>query len=312
MWKGIGRVAAIGAALLGSADALPPGWEKLDGCRLIAGRHSDGDSVEAAYRGRRYVFRLYFVDTVEKHPESRARRAGQAKYFNLKGEDAESQALQAAYAAAEFTARELQKPFTVYTRWEKVDSKADNPSLRAFITTADGHDLSERLVREGLAIIRSGRRSTADHPEGRFIDEILRDLRKAETEAHLAGRGAWAFSKLEAPSEGPPAEVVNASDRRSLLALAGRKARVKGRVSRIGALSDGRITFLNFTGNSREDFVAIVRAGSLPALKEHFPEGLEQALVGREIVVEGLVTLFHDTPQMEIEKPGQISFVSKP
>lgn len=311
MWKGIGRVAAIGVAFLGSADALTPGWEKLEGCRFVAGRHSDGDSVEAEYRGNPFLFRLYFVDTIEKHPESRARRAGQAKYFNLKGEEAESQALQAAYAAAEFTARELQKPFTVYTRWEKVDPKANNPSIRAFITTAAGRDLSDRLVREGLAIIRSGRRSTADHPEGRFLDEILRDLRKAETEAHLAGRGAWAFSKLDAPSEAPPTEIVDASDRRSLLALAGRKTRVKGRISRVGALSDGRITFLNFAGNTREDFVAIVRAGSQPGLKQRYPEGLEQALIGREVVLEGLVTLFHDTPQMEIEKPGQILSISE-
>jgi endonuclease YncB( thermonuclease family) len=312
MWKGIGRVAAIGAAFLSSADAHPPGWEKLEGCQLVEGRHNDGDSVEAEYRGQRHVFRLYFVDTIEKHPESRARRAGQAKYFDLKGEDAEVHALQTAYAAAAFTEKQLRKPFTVYTRWEKVDPKKNNPSLRAFITTANGRDLSMELVRHGLAIIRSGRRSTADHPEGPLIDETLRDLRQAETEAHLAGRGAWAFSKLDTKPETAPTATVAATNRKGLLALAGHRARVQGRISRIGALADGRITFLNFEGNAREDFVAIIRAGSLPVLRNHFPNGLEQALVGHEVIMEGLVTLFRDTPQMEIESPAQISIVPEP
>jgi hypothetical protein len=313
MWKGTGCVAAIGtAAVLCSACALTPGWEKLEGCRFVEGRHSDGDSVEAEYRGERHVFRLYFVDTMEKHPESRARRAGQAKYFHLTGDDADSRALQAASAAADFTKKRLHAPFTVYTRWEKVDPKKDNPSMRAFITTADGRDLSTELVREGLAIIRSGRRSTADHPEGPPIDETLRILREAETQARLAGRGAWAFSKIDVPKVDVPREPVAAVDRRRLLALAGHRARVRGRINRVGALPDGRITFLNFEGTARGDFVAIVRAGSLPALRERFPGGLAEALVGREVVVEGLVTLFRDTPQMEIAKPSQIEILPAP
>lgn len=311
MWKGMG-CAAVWFALLSSLPALPPGWEKLENCQFLEGSHSDGDSIEAEYGGRRHVFRLYFVDTIEKNPQSRSRRAGQAKYFDLKGDEAEARALQAAYAASDFTKEQLKKPFTVYTRWDKVDSRGDNPSLRAFITTADGHDLATRLVGEGLAIIRNGRRSVADHPAGATVDETLRDLRLAETGAHLAGRGAWASSRLDVPPETTPLEKIPAGDRKTLLALAGHKARVIGRVSRIGALPDGRITFINFEGNERQDFVAIVREGSLPALKKQFPDGLDQALNGREVTVEGLVTLFRDTPQIEIENPAQISVAPEP
>ncbi len=306
MWKGLGCM-VVWWALLPSLHALAPGWEKLENCRLVEGAHSDGDSIETEYHGQRYVFRLYFVDTIEKNPQSRSRRAGQAKYFALNGDATEAKALQAAYAASDFTKEQLKRPFAVYTRWEKVDSRGDNPSLRAFITTAEGKDLSTQLVGEGLAIIRSGRRSVADHPTGATVDETLRDLRRAETAAHLAGRGAWASSRVKTPPPPESAREVAAGDRKKLLSLAGHKARVTGRISRIGALPDGRITFLNFDGNQREDFVAIVREGSLPALKKHFPAGLEQALVGRDVIIEGLITLFRDTPQIEIEHPAQIS-----
>jgi DNA/RNA endonuclease YhcR with UshA esterase domain len=112
---------------------------------------------------------------------------------------------------------------------------------------------------------------------------------------------------MAVPSETVPVEKIPAGDRKTLLSLAGHKARVQGRVSRIGALPDGRITFINFEGNDREDFVAIVREGSLPALNKQFPDGLDQALTGREVTIEGLVTLFRSTPQIEIENPAQIA-----
>lgn len=312
MWKGLGCAAIWFAFLSSSLPAHDSGWEKLENCRFVEGGHSDGDSIEAEYRGQRYVFRLYFVDAIEKNPQSRSRRAGQAKYFDLKGEEAEAKALQAAYAASDFTRERLKKPFTVYTRWDKVDPRGDNPSLRAFVTTADGRDLSTQLVAEGLAIIRNGRRSVSDHPEGASVDEMLRDLRLAETGAHLAGRGAWVSSRRDIPAARARLEKVQAGDRKTLLSLAGHKARVQGRVSRIGSLPDGRITFINFEGNEREDFVAIVREGSLPALKKQFPDGLDQALTGREVTIEGLVTLFRDTPQIEIENPAQISVAPEP
>ena len=53
------------------------GWEKLTGCEYHEGSHSDGDSIEILRDGKRYIFRLYFVDCVERNPDSRARRAVQ-------------------------------------------------------------------------------------------------------------------------------------------------------------------------------------------------------------------------------------------
>jgi len=307
MRKGAGCVAAIGMALLCPAFALPPGWEKLEDCQLLEGTFSDGDSIEAEYGGKKYLFRLYFVDAVESFPKAKARRAGQAKYFGLTSTEADAQAVQIADAASEFTKAQLQKPFTVYTRWDKVNPKDANSSLRAFVTTSAGDDLSTKLVSEGLALVLSGSRSTTDHPEGKSVDATLRDLRRAETEAHIAGRGAWAFSKIATGTEIAPAATVPATDRKALLALAGHPARVQGRINRVTALLDGRITFLSFEGNGSEDFVAIIRAGSLGAVSQQYPYGLEQALVGKNVAIEGVVTLYRDTPQIEVESSGQIS-----
>ena len=56
---------------------------ETDGCEFHEGSHSDGDSVEMLRDGKQHIFRLYFVDCVERNPDSRARRAVQARYFGL-------------------------------------------------------------------------------------------------------------------------------------------------------------------------------------------------------------------------------------
>ena len=75
------------AALVSQAVLVAQGWDRLDGCEFFEGSHSDGDSVEVRRGGKHYVFRLYFVDCVEKNPASRARRAAQARYFGLKASE---------------------------------------------------------------------------------------------------------------------------------------------------------------------------------------------------------------------------------
>ena len=81
--------------------------------------------------GKRYIFRLYFVDCVERNPDSRARRAVQSRYFGLE-ETAETSGLRVAYLASAFTRAQLRDPFIVYTRWQPVDVDSGNPAIRAF------------------------------------------------------------------------------------------------------------------------------------------------------------------------------------
>lgn len=291
------------AVIVSQAVLWAQGWERLDRCEFHEGPHSDGDSVEVRRGGKRHVFRLYFVDCIEKNPASRVRRAVQARYFGMNGAS-ENVALRAAYLASGFTRRELDEPFTVYTRWQPVDPDGGNPAVRAFVETANGKDLSMLLVSEGLAIIRHGRRAVSDHPDGRTIEEFSSELRRAEREARAMKRGAWGLQGAAAGEVA--AGVIEATDRQALVASAGSRLRVCGRVSRVGTLP-GRMTFINFSGNREKGgFVGIVREKFRSRFSGRFPDGLGSGLTGKQVVLEGTLTLYRDIPQIELESPGQI------
>lgn len=305
-WLGLLLVSAL---LVGTVRSETVPWQRLDGCRLVDSPHNDGDSVEVDHEGTRHIFRLYFVDCFEKSPHSHKRRAEQAKYFGLQGDRVEEEAVQLAYEAARFTKDRLAAPFTVYTRNQKVDSRGKNPSLRAFVETAEGKDLGLLLVEAGLAIIREGK-AASDHPDGKNPSEMVGVLRVEETRARLAGRGGWAFAPGWKSAAVPPVNrEFAAEDRTGILAAAGHPARVRGRVSRMGALPDGRITFVNLDGTREDGFVGVIRADFLPAFQKHFPNGLETALLGQDVVLEGVITLYRDIPQIELQRPGQITLV---
>ena len=135
--------------------------------------------------------------------------------------------------------------------------------MRAFIETADGKDLSTLLVNEGLAIIRHGNTAVSDHPNGRSSGEISSDLIKAEVEARAHKRGAWGLAE-SSEDDGGQSELLEATDSEALVSRAGTRVKVRGRVARVGALPDGRMTFINFGGHGRDGFVGIVRARFLP------------------------------------------------
>jgi endonuclease YncB( thermonuclease family) len=281
-------------------------WQRLEGCEYFEGAYSDGDSIEVRRDGEHYVFRLYFVDCVEKNPASRARRRDQGRYFGLKA--SEGTPLRAAYLAKNFTKDKLRNPFTVYTRWQPVDPGGNNPAVRAFIETADGDDLATLLVREGLAIIRHGDSAVSDHPKGRSSPEISSALRRVEADAKTRQRGAWGLAG--AGRDDQQEAILRATDREALVARAGTRVRVRGRVSRVGALPDGRLTFINFSTNGREGFVAVVRASALPHFLKQFPKGLRSALVDKNVLVEGVITLYRGSPQIELESPAQLRIES--
>ena len=309
MWRWIGCVAALAFAGQAAHSAEPLPWRTLEGCRFVEAVANDGDSFCVDHAEQRTVYRLYFVDTFESDPGEGARRAGQARYFGMAGERADPQALALAAEAADVVRKKLAQPFTVVTRGDPADPRDPSTPVRAFVVTAGGEDLAEELVRRGLALIRGGKSSTAPHPDGRTVDQTLRDLRLAETEAHRAGRGAWAGSTLPESAPGRKEGVLAVTDRTALLARAGERVRVTGRVDRVATLPDGRITFLNFVNTDRGDFVAIVREGFLPAVAGGFPHGLAAGLVGRDVALSGVITVYRNAPQLEIEESGQIEIL---
>src|ERR1700754_498113 len=103
----------VWAALASQSALIAQRWERLDRCEFYEGSHSDGDSIEVRRSGKHHVFRLYFVDCLEKNPASRARRAAQAQYFGLNR--ASDAPMRAAYLAKNFTRDRLREPFTIYT-----------------------------------------------------------------------------------------------------------------------------------------------------------------------------------------------------
>ncbi len=211
------------------------------------------------------MFSACTLSTVWKRILPRALAGGpRGKYFGLKA--SEGTPLRAAYLAKNFTRDKLREPFTVYTRWQLVDPDGDNPAVRAFVETADGGDLATLLVSEGLAIIRHGDTAVSDHPNGRGSGEISADLRKAEAEARAHKRGAWGLLAASESDQQP--EILMATDREALVSRAGTRVKVRGRVSRVGALPDGRMTFINLSAKAREGFVGGYQRERSPALSE--------------------------------------------
>ena len=301
------KLFAVCALFLTSQALLPArSWEVLEECEYSEGAHSDGDSIEVRRRGKHHVFRLYFVDCLEKNPASGARRRAQARYFGLKG--SEGAALRAAYLAKNFTKSKLTQPFTVYTRWQPVEVGGDNPAVRAFLKTADGEDLSRLLVLEGLAIIRHGDTAISDHPNGTRKNEISWALKEAEMEAQRNKRGAWGLANSS--KEVAAKDVLMAADREALVSRAGTRAKVRGRVSRIGELRNGRLTFINFRGNARDGFVGIVGVSARSRFSKQFPQGLHKALVEKDVVLDGVITLYRGSPQIELQSPTQLHIES--
>jgi endonuclease YncB( thermonuclease family) len=168
------------------AEAQP--FQKVEQCKMKADRWNDGDSfhVITGDANREIVARLYFVDTPEAETSYRDRLDEQAAYFGITRE----QATTIAHEATAFTAKRLAAPFTVWTRWRSALGRSALGRVYAIIVTADGRDLNELLVENGLARIYGTRTVLYD---GRDSRAYLAKLAELEAKAKLFKRGAWRF-----------------------------------------------------------------------------------------------------------------------
>ena len=173
--------------LVAIAQTAPPAqpFQRLDGCLYKSDRWNDGDSFHVLLQDQKEViFRLYFVDTPEEERVYADRIAEQAAYFGISADAV----LEVGHEASEFTKRTLAKPFTTYTRWRRALGRSAIWRYYAIVVTADGQDLNELLVSEGLARIYGTRTPL---PDGRDSREYLAYLHELENEARAAKRGAW-------------------------------------------------------------------------------------------------------------------------
>jgi endonuclease YncB( thermonuclease family) len=182
LW-GLLTLLPLGGAGQRAPSARP--FERLNGCRVEPDKFTDGDSFRVRLPdGRLATFRLYYVDTTESR--SRGKRSDeQAAYFGI----THQQAVALGEEAKAFTARALERPFTIYTRWRAVFGPS---RYYAILLTADGHDLNELLVNAGLARIYGTRTPL---PDGRDSRTYLARLRELESEAKAARRGGWGMAK---------------------------------------------------------------------------------------------------------------------
>ncbi len=178
--------------------AQPSDLQKLENCTFVKAEWSDGDSFlvqDAA--GKQFTIRLYGVDCLEYHvnDETDARRLrAQRRYFGIskkKSEAAASIELAKGFGqqANAFVIAELTEPFTVFTSF--ADGRGDSRFKRfyAFVTTSKGEDLSEKLVRQGLARAFG---ICCETPDGRTRVELRDGLQDFEFQAAKRGIGIWA------------------------------------------------------------------------------------------------------------------------
>ena len=166
-------------------------FELLEGCRLIEGRNSDGDSFHVRHGRGETEFRLYFVDA----PESayRTYRGGedngdrldeQAREFGGVSRD---EVVTIGKEAKDFVLGILRKGnFKVLTRWEEVYGPERRYAL--VIVPWQGKEvyLHELLVAKGLARVHT---KGTDLPGGRERKEQEKLLEKWEKEVGVVTGG---------------------------------------------------------------------------------------------------------------------------
>ena len=173
-----------------SSAAFGQELQKFENCRLVEAGWADGDSFPVKLpNGKEIVLRLYYVDCneVAAATETDQRRVrDQSSYFGI---DDHQVTLEFGRRAADEVKKLLAKPFTVQTAFATAPGRSAKPRTYGFITLADGRDLGEVLVAEGLARSYGVRRNTPDGLNAEAAEAKMDDL---ELGAAIARRGIWA------------------------------------------------------------------------------------------------------------------------
>ena len=194
-------------AFFQSFNSLADEFTTLHECEFIETEWHDGDSfLVRDATGKEFTIRLYGVDCIEYHvhDETDARRLrAQRRYFGISRFGGSSQrsiesAKQFGALASERVRQELDKPFTVMTAF--ADGRGDGKHKRyyGFVTTSQGEDLGEKLVRLGLARAYGVYRQT---PDGRTREEHRDWLKDIELQAAKRGAGVWAATNWDSLPE---------------------------------------------------------------------------------------------------------------
>ncbi len=188
----IRRQMMMALALIWGAIMPTHALQTITGCILIDAPGNDGDSfrVRTPEDGE-HIVRLYYADCPEPTvgTETDARRVRyQTAYFGL---PSHAETVAFGHQATERVRDVLQEPFTIHTAFADAGGRSAEGRIYAFVRTAEGRDLGELLVSEGLARAFGVRRET---PEGVHRDEADQRMRDLELAAALGRKGVWARS----------------------------------------------------------------------------------------------------------------------
>jgi competence protein ComEA len=179
-----------------SSPLLADPLQEFAGCILETADWSDGDSFPVTLPdGKKVTVRLYGVDCMEMHvdgDDSNARRLrDQRRWFGI----ADILVAKSMGEAAKTKVTEiLSKPFTVHTAFADARGDVRYARVYGFVTTSDGSDLAEYLVRAGLARAFGVARA---RPDGTTAAEWREHLRDLELQAATRAAGAWAQTDWE-------------------------------------------------------------------------------------------------------------------
>ena len=191
--------------LLPFAFSAAADLQTITDCTLVPTEWADGDSFRVRFPdGSEQTVRLYGADCVEwqVRDESDARRLrAQRRYFGLTGPNSD-ESIRAARGFGEAAAKRvhqlLERPFTVYTAFADGRGDARFRRIYAFVTTADGKDLSSQLVAEGLArafgVSRAGLKGVS-------ADEYRDRLADLELTAASKRLGIWSMTDWDRLAE---------------------------------------------------------------------------------------------------------------
>lgn len=162
-------------------------YQVITDTALVEDAANDGDTFLIKTPDGAKRFTLYYADAVETDGGEPGTAREIAEYFRF---DSEEPLRKLGAEARDFSLRLMKNTtFRVVTRWEPVPN---DDAFYAFIFLKDSEqglvDLSQWLVRYGLAMIRPTDR---ENPDGTSASEYLKRLREEETRSQSEALGAW-------------------------------------------------------------------------------------------------------------------------
>lgn len=191
---GLGVVVFLMAVLTSAIAEEVHGLTVYRNCVLVDHEYNDADSFMVSTGKDQIHLRLYFVDSPEKYvgaPHDARRVQEQARYFGVENPQS---IIYLGEQASAFTRKALSRPFTVYTAHSRALGGSGSKRYYGFVVTAEGYDLGELLVENGLGRNYGVSRQNYAGVSHADVELHLRDL---EIVAMLKRRGAWEISNPE-------------------------------------------------------------------------------------------------------------------